>query len=58
MREELARIGMSKREFAEYMGVTEDAVYRWKDSPPRYAGLILRLLVENRGLRVALEVLK
>ena len=58
MKDRILQAGITRKELAERLGVTTDAIYRWKGNPPKYAEVVLDLLIENRGLRSALAVLK
>jgi len=44
MLEILARLGWSRKYFAERIGVSPDTVSRWKDDPPQLVMLYLELL--------------
>lgn len=44
LNERIAALRMRKKDFAELMGLTPEAVSRWGDSPPRYALVILDML--------------
>lgn len=41
----LTKAGITKAELARRLGVTANAVSKWKDSPPRYAITYLELLI-------------
>jgi len=47
----LKRAGITKAELARRLGITPDAVSRWKDEAPQYAIAYLELLIEYNRLR-------
>ena len=47
----LDRAGITKAELARRLGVTENGVGKWRDSPPEYALAYLRLLIEYNRVR-------
>ena len=47
----IAKLGMSRLQIAEYLGVTERTVYRWiagDTHPPKMAFIALELLVKRK----------
>ena len=47
----LMRAGITKAELARRLGLTSNAVSKWKDNPPRYAVAYLELLIEFNRVR-------
>ena len=47
----LGRAGISKAELARRLGITANAVSKWRDSGPRYAVAYLELLIEFNRVR-------
>lgn len=47
----LERAGLTRAELARRLGVTANAVSKWRDSPPKYAVAYLELLVEYNRVR-------
>lgn len=43
----LKKLGLTKREFAERLGVSPHQVSVWKEKPPRYAMAYLELLLKE-----------
>lgn len=46
----LARAGINKAELARRLGVTQNAVQKWKAVAPRYAVAYLELLIEHNRI--------
>lgn len=49
--EMLRRAGLRKADLARKLGITADAVSRWKGNPPKYAVAYLELLIEFNRVR-------
>ena len=47
----LRRAGITKAELSRRLGLTENGVGKWRDSPPRYALAYLELLIEYNRVR-------
>ena len=47
----LERAGITKAELARRIGVTANAIAKWKDNPPKYATAYLELLIEYNRVR-------
>ena len=47
----LEHAGLRKSDLARKLGITPDAISRWKDKPPKYAVAYLELLIEYNRLR-------
>ena len=47
----LKRAGITKSELARRLGLTANAVSRWKDDPPKYAVAYLEQMIEFNRVR-------
>lgn len=54
----LARAGINKAELARRLGVTQNAVQKWKAVAPKYATVYLELLIEHNRLAENLRSLE
>ena len=50
-KERLKRAGMTKNDFAERIGVSRSTVFSWGENPPKYADVVLELILENNAYR-------
>ena len=47
----LKKAGITKAELSRRLGITQNAVSKWGDSPPQYAVAYLELLVKYNRVR-------
>lgn len=55
---QLRQAGLSKKQLAFNLGISQNAVSKWKDSPPKYALAYLEQYIENRELKQGKDWLK
>ena len=48
----LKKAGVNKAQLARRLGITPNAISAWKETPPKYAGAFLEVLIAFNELKV------